>query len=31
MNAPVESSEFAFQVPAGVKVIDQSQLFGRKP
>lgn len=31
MNSPVESSEFAFQVPAGVKVIDQSALFGRKP
>ncbi|MGH7656172.1 MAG: LolA family protein [Gemmatimonadaceae bacterium] len=31
MNSPVESSAFVFQVPAGVRVIDQSALFGRKP
>jgi outer membrane lipoprotein carrier protein len=31
MNSPVESSAFVFQVPAGVRVVDQAALFGRKP
>jgi outer membrane lipoprotein carrier protein len=31
MNAPLPADEFVFAVPAGVKVIDQASLFGKKP
>ena len=31
MNGAVPSDEFVFAVPAGVKVIDQASLFGKKP
>ncbi len=31
MNADVSAGAFAFTVPAGVKVLDQDALFGKKP
>ena len=31
MNADISAGAFTFTVPAGVKVLDQDALFGKKP